>query len=212
MATYQLTPAQRAHFEGLLPDLERYLRFAFRAWRGEQLAEFLQEARCQALHGFALLCERGRESLAYPYPLARNAVRAVFSGRTFGQPVNSKDAFARSAQERGAFDVLMGVSWQALDLETRRGANPADIVQARIDFSAWLDSLSTRDRAIAMRLAMGERTKDVASAFGLSPGRVSQLRDELRASWSRYIGDIIVDKEGRQWQWVRGRYIPVGEA
>ena len=38
-------------------------------------------------------------------------------------------------------------------------------------------------------LAKGERTSDVARKFGLSNGRISQIRLELAASWRRFVGD-----------------------
>ena len=53
----------------------------------------------------------------------------------------------------------------------------------RIDFPAWRAGLSARDRAVADALAAGERTGDVAARFGLSPARVSQLREAFRLSW-----------------------------
>ena len=53
----------------------------------------------------------------------------------------------------------------------------------RVDFPAWRARLSARDRAVADALAAGERTGEVAAQFGLSPARVSQLREAFRASW-----------------------------
>src|SRR5262249_50448364 len=55
----------------------------------------------------------------------------------------------------------------------------------RLDFPAWVGSRSERDRRIIDDLLQGERTLDVASRHGLSPGRVSQLRREFLASCRR---------------------------
>jgi len=38
-------------------------------------------------------------------------------------------------------------------------------------------------------LMLGERTLDVADKFGMSAGRVSQLRREFMADWRRFIGE-----------------------
>jgi hypothetical protein len=44
-------------------------------------------------------------------------------------------------------------------------------------------------RRIAKTLANGERTGDVARKFGLSDGRISQIRKELAASWQSFLGE-----------------------
>jgi hypothetical protein len=36
---------------------------------------------------------------------------------------------------------------------------------------------------------LGERTLDVAGKYGLSPGRVSQLRREFLTDWRRYVSE-----------------------
>lgn len=59
----------------------------------------------------------------------------------------------------------------------------------RIDFPQWLGTLSARDRRIVNDLATGERTGDVARKFGVSAGRVSQLRGQLKESWEEFVGD-----------------------
>ena len=64
-------------------------------------------------------------------------------------------------------------------VEDRR-AGPAETAAARLDLTAWLGTLSKRNRLIAKALSMGETTGDVARRYALSPGRVSQLRVWLR--------------------------------
>ena len=58
----------------------------------------------------------------------------------------------------------------------------------RIDFADWMDSLPQRQREIAEALAAGHETQQVAGMFGLSSGRVSQLRKVLHAAWCRFQG------------------------
>jgi hypothetical protein len=64
-----------------------------------------------------------------------------------------------------------------------------DQVCFRIDFPNWLHSLARRDRKLALALAMGYSTSEVAKRFSLSPGRISQLRREFFASWGAFQGE-----------------------
>jgi hypothetical protein len=59
---------------------------------------------------------------------------------------------------------------------------PAELAASRIDFPAWLNTLSKRDRKVAMKLAAGETTSRVARMFRLSEGRVSQLRRQFKTA------------------------------
>jgi hypothetical protein len=59
----------------------------------------------------------------------------------------------------------------------------------RIDFPAWRASRTERDRRILDDLMLGERTLDVAAKYGLSPGRVSQLRREPHDDWERFCAE-----------------------
>jgi hypothetical protein len=39
-------------------------------------------------------------------------------------------------------------------------------------------------------LLAGGRTRDVSRRFGLSPGRVSQLRRDFREDWRRFVEEV----------------------
>ena len=75
--------------------------------------------------------------------------------------------------------------WQEVLVEDK-SVTPADLAASRIDFPAWLDTLRTRDRAVAESLAAGESTSRVARLFGISAARISQLRRELMDSWREF--------------------------
>ncbi|MGA2067971.1 MAG: hypothetical protein ABSG86_23580 [Thermoguttaceae bacterium] len=66
---------------------------------------------------------------------------------------------------------------------------PADPVASRIDFPAWLGTLKRRDRKVAQFLAYGNRTGEAARKFGVSEGRIGQLRKELKRAWEQFVGD-----------------------
>lgn len=44
-------------------------------------------------------------------------------------------------------------------------------------------------RAVAETLALGNTTGQVARTFDVSPGRVSQLRQEFKTSWQNFQGE-----------------------
>ena len=44
---------------------------------------------------------------------------------------------------------------------------------------------------IAESLAEGNRTLDVARRFKVSPGRISQIREEFRQSWDEFHGEPV---------------------
>ena len=58
----------------------------------------------------------------------------------------------------------------------------------RIDFAEWLRRLTARLRKIALALAAGETTSAAAKMFGVTPARISQIRDLLRKSWDAFQG------------------------
>jgi hypothetical protein len=79
-------------------------------------------------------------------------------------------------------------SWRAAVADSRN-TDPAEAAAFRIDFAEWLSSHSERQRELIAAFAQGERPSDVSRKLGVTPGRVSQLRSELRASWLRFQGE-----------------------
>jgi hypothetical protein len=65
-----------------------------------------------------------------------------------------------------------------------------DQVIFRIDFPVWRGTRSERDRRVIDELMAGGRTKDVSRMFGLSPGRVSQLRRDFLEDWRRFTEEV----------------------
>ena len=82
--------------------------------------------------------------------------------------------------------------WKEILVEDRN-ATPAELAASRIDFPAWLATLSRRNRRIALRLADGDAAGAVAQRFGISPGRISQLRRELAETWQAFHGEFCPD-------------------
>jgi DNA-directed RNA polymerase specialized sigma subunit len=66
---------------------------------------------------------------------------------------------------------------------------PALLLAAfRIDFAQWMKRLHRRDRRIIAAFVSGERTWSVAERFGISEGRVSQLRRKYEREWRVFQG------------------------
>jgi hypothetical protein len=66
-----------------------------------------------------------------------------------------------------------------------------DQVAFRLDFPAWRRTHARRTRRLMDGMILGERTGDLARKFGLSPGRISQLRRALHNDWRRFCGDPV---------------------
>ena len=60
----------------------------------------------------------------------------------------------------------------------------------RIDFPAWLKTLTARERRLVRAMARNERTTDLSREFGVSPGRISQLRRAFMEDWRRFIDEL----------------------
>jgi hypothetical protein len=130
--------------------------------------------------------------------LASFAVRAVWSGRRVTGSESSQDVLSVTAKLRHGVKVfhlpangaLAINGWQEAVADNTR-TPPDEQAAFRIDFPAWLQTRSDRDRRLIVDLAAGERTGDVARKYGLSAGRVSQLRRAFCADWARFCGETI---------------------
>ena len=185
-----------SRFLVLLPAIRRYAIHRFRHLRPAAREEAVAEVVAAALIAHRRLAERGRQSVAFASTLAKYAVCHVRNGRHVGGHESSRDVLSRSAQRRRGFEVesidrfeLQDNEWvEAIVVEDRQ-SSPADVAVARLDTSAWLGTLSCRNRRLARVLATGETTKRAAERFGVTQSRISQLRDELRRSWGRFQGE-----------------------
>jgi hypothetical protein len=184
----------RDRFARMLPAICRHAHMCFRNLPVEARMDAVQEAVASAFVAYSRLVKLGKEDLAYATPLAQFAVRRVRAGRTISAPVNVNDVTSPWCQHRRGIRVESlheqdgRPGWREVVVEDRH-ATPADIAATRIDFDDWLCTLSQRQRAMAEVLATGEETGTVARRFGLTPGRVSQLRRKLHRSWCLLQGE-----------------------
>lgn len=196
-------------FLSMVPQIERHARGVFRGARcAHMLQEFVAEVVGLCWKWFVRLCERGVDATRFPTALARYAARAVNSGRRVCGQEKAKDVLSSTAQRRHGFTIErlpVGTRTSCKDLygkphgqqlhefEERLQDNRVTPVpeQAafRIDFPAWLQRLTPRERRIIRAMLQNERTKDLARAFDLSPSRISQMRREFQQDWQRFQGE-----------------------
>ena len=188
----------------MLPAIRRQARLAFRHLDPEAREEAVEEAVANALVAYVRLFERGKVELAYPSVLALYAIRQVSEGRRMGTKLNVRDVSSEycrlkkglQLERLDRFDRETG-EWLEVVVEDRH-AGPAETAAARIDIGEWFRRLPRHVRKIAKTLASGERTGAVAKRYRVSPGRVSQIRKELAASWRQFQGEPAAGKRHRR--------------
>jgi len=191
-AQFEASPPWHEPFLAMLPAIERHARIAFRHLDPEARADAVEEVIANALVAFVRLVELGKADVAYATPLAMFGIRQFRAGRRVGSKLNVRDVTSSYCQR--AKGVCVGrldrydrdeEEWKEVVVEDKH-AGPAEVAATRIDFSDWLRSLSRRYRKIATTLATGETTTSAARHFRISPGRISQIRRELKDSWDGF--------------------------
>jgi hypothetical protein len=207
----------RTGFLALLPRFLRHARIYFRDERPDRREENVAETLALAWSWYRRLAERGKDAAQFPMAFIVLAARSVASGRKAAGMEKSKDVMNPHAQRRYGFRV------EALPATTRTGfetllAEPRgqrlldafeerlheddvmpvpDQVAFRLDWPEYFGTLSERDRRLAEFLSLGHRATDAADRFKLSPGRVTQLRQQWCREWQAFQGDAVTNPEGR---------------
>ena len=201
--SHRKTSARHAAFLAMLPAIRRSAQVAFRKLPPELRHDLIEEVVANSYVAFVRLVERGLADRALPSPLARFAITQIRVGHRVGSRLRSGDALSSYAQFRKQFSVerLDHFSeekgcWGEILVEDKR-ATPADVAACRIDFAEWLRRLTARLRRIALALAAGETTNAAARMFGVSPARISQIRDLLRRSWEEFQGGPAIGAQPR---------------
>jgi hypothetical protein len=198
----------RAAFLGLVPTIERRVRFALRHRDAVDREEGVAECVATAFAAQARLAARGRDAVReFPEALVGYAVLSAKAGRLLGK-TSSTDVLAALARRRRGFRVESLSCLAARETKGRsdrlgrfddrlqdntRTAVPEQVA-FRIDFPAFLRRLSPRDRALVEFLALGHSGRAAAGRFGLTAGRVSQLRRIWLDRWQQSQGDIVAGK------------------
>jgi hypothetical protein len=176
-------------FLEILPEIKHRLRLAFCRLSPEAREEAIEEATVSCLFAYARLHEQGRTASVTPSNLAWYAALQVKSGRPTVGSMNGADPLSRYAQlENGIQVEQLDSKWIDLLVEDKRASVP-DQVAAKLDVGAWFGTLSRRMKQIARDLAFGFSTSEVARKYGVTAGRISQLRRTLEESWGEFQGE-----------------------
>jgi hypothetical protein len=187
-------PVLHIKFLAILPRIEAHARFAFRhSPCPDHRADAVAEVVAVCWMWFCGLARRRRDAAEFAATLASFASRHVKSGRRLNGQENSKDALSPTARRRRGFEVVRladgdarhGAPWREALADNRHSPIPEQVA-FRQDFPAWLATLSERDRKIIEDLTLGHCTIDVARQYGISAGRVSQLRQQFHDGWALF--------------------------
>jgi hypothetical protein len=180
-------------FVAILPRIEAHAQMFFRHLKcHHQKDDAVAEVVGLCWKWFVRLAQRGKDATEFATVLANFAARAVKSGRRVCGMEPPKDVLSPVAQQRHEFVVGKLPDFDTLDegplmeaLRDNTQSPPDEQAAFRYDFPLWLSTLGNRNRQIAVSMALGHRTQNLASTYGLSWGRISQLRRELHASWQQ---------------------------
>ena len=204
-AISQSSESWQSGFLQFLPAVQQHAKIRFRRLTADRREEAIQETIAAACAIYQVAVAQGKLNVVRPSSLADFAARHVRTGRHVGGRQNAaRDVMSPLCQRRYGIQVVSldrhrvppslrdGTDgWKRIAVEDRK-ANIPDLSAFRIDFSAWLRSLTRRDRSIISALTSGETTKAVAEQFGLSESRVSQLRRRFEKLWRSFQGECIV--------------------
>jgi hypothetical protein len=203
IATHAFAPSssvnrlgQHEDFLRILPRVEQHARCCFRHLGAEAQAEAVAQATALAFAAFRRLQERGKDPFAFPTQLAAFAAKQVQAGRTLGSRQSSTDILSPSTQRSWGFQVQSLAPGREADRESWQEAvtdntqtPPADAAAFRIDFAAWLDTLTPRNRQLVNLLLLCHTATQAARQLQLSRGRISQLRQQLARHWYALQGE-----------------------
>ena len=181
----------QAGFMKILPTVQTHAKIQFRRLSAEQREDAIQEAIASACVSFQVLAAKGRLHLARPSTIANYAVNHVRNGRHVGGHQDAAgDAISPAACRRHGIRVcsLPGDHGLKGFFIADRKTNIPELAAFRIDFADWLSMFSRRDRRIIAALGSGARNAVVAQSFGISEGRVSQLRRQYEREWISFQG------------------------
>src|ERR1700676_518198 len=208
----QPDPIEHLHsrFMKLVPRIEMHARIYFRDLKCQaKKDDAIAETIAIAWKWFLSLAERGKDPSNFVVAFVSLAARSVKSGRRICGQEKAKDVMSSQAQQRHGFKVESLPVSTCAPLESLysmpQGQEKQDIFEERLqdntqtpvpdqaafrcDFPMWRLSRTDRDRRVIDDLGMGERTLDVSKKYGISPGRISQLRRDFMDDWQRFTAD-----------------------
>jgi hypothetical protein len=201
---------RQAQFMVLLPRIVTHARIQFRHVKCRaHRDEALQECVSLGWKWYVRLWERGKDAMDFPVAFVCLVVKAVKSGRRLCGQEKAKDVLSPLAQRQHRFTVeSLPASRRSCfqeghakpgdqrmlhifdeRLRDNPSTSPADAAAFRIDWPEFFAALPARDRKLAVFLSLGHSGKAAAAQFGVSAGRVTQLRQKWCRQWRACQGD-----------------------
>ena len=173
----------QSDFVAMLPEIEQKLRLAFWRLDPEARENAIEEGVVHSLLAYVRLVDQGRAEVATPSSLAWYSSRHVKRGRPTSGKMNGNEPLSRYGRISNDIEIeRQSGTWIDTLVEDKR-APIADQVAAKMDVGVWFATLTKRMKEIAKDLAFGCSTSEVAKKYGVTAGRISQLRRVLEESW-----------------------------
>jgi len=188
----------QACFLSILAKIQTHARIFFRHVRCRcKRDDFIAETVALAWNWFKRMAQKGKDATRFPTALASYAAKAVRCGRRAYGQMKAQDVLNEHAQQRHGFYVSKLPDFSTLSenplaealIDNTRSPVPEQVM-FRLDFPSWLTTRTERDRRIINDMAMGQRTLDLSKRYGISPGRISQLRREFLDDLLKFCDDF----------------------
>lgn len=188
------TAEAQERFVPLMEAVQRVASLFFRSIKcSSRRDDLTQEALALGWKYHLSALQRGKDLRDYVGAFATFCCRHAFRGTRLAGGQARRDVLDPANHrefERGltplAVDPANTVSVLLDQLQDRGSHDPATRAVIRLAFTAFLNSLSERTRAVADLLAAGHSTKKTSALSGLTPGRISQIRRELLVAWEAF--------------------------
>jgi hypothetical protein len=190
-----------AKFLSMLPLIQKTAVIIFSKLTPDKRADAIQNTIAWSLDMLHNLARQGRLDEAFASPLAWFGIRRHKEGRIAGTPSSITDVMAEGTLGLGRTKVRQFWHEKTLyvtddnrdseenGLKDFRNPDAERTTSFYLDFDAWFEQQSERDRKIILALMRGDGTNEVSRQFGCTAGRISQLRKRFEKSWNEFIAD-----------------------
>jgi hypothetical protein len=190
-------PQVQNAFLAILSKIEQIARFHFRHCPcGDRKQDCIGETIALCWIWYRRLMAKGRDPSAFVTTFTRLAALAVSSGRRLCGQETARDALSPVCQRRRRFVAIplpdeCSANRNVYDEALRDNMQSPipDQVQFRVDYPRWRGTLDDRRRRLVDAMMEGHSTSDLATQFGVTAGRVAQLRREFHDGYTAFCGD-----------------------
>jgi hypothetical protein len=174
-------------FTSELPELEVMARAWFRGIGPEARDEAVQNTTCLAWKYWLRLAELGRDNEP---GVLRNVWWYCLKQTRVGRTITRGDG-KRGKGQQDAYDHTNGNAIEHLNLNHFiSDMTPVpDQVAFRLDTPVFLAKLTEKQRRIALMLAEGLRTGEIAKELGVTPAVVSQCKARFKELYDEFFAD-----------------------